>query len=489
MTRSTFQTATIVLAALVISLWVGSLFLSTVSRDPVQPSAVPTSSPVAQGGLLSPSSTPLSIPPLVNDTAQPDEPTLAPTDTVLPTPEPPTAIPFPTDTPLPPEPTSTPIPPPAANTDRVGGPVASPNNHDGPRWVTLQVGHLHSDKYPPELAHLNDHTGAYAGGVSEVDINLAVAQKTAEYLVARGFKVEILDAIVPISYTTDLFLAIHADGNVRSSWRGFKASAPWNSVPSSDEFVGYFYEEYGKATGMPSDPLTSVAMSDYYAFNQGTYNHAINPDVPAALIELGFVSNPLDRRMMTAQVDRLAWGITNAADRWFRSGSAGPTPSPYPSFTPTATPTSTPTETPTLTQTSTATPTETPTSTPTETPMAPISTHTMLAKEQAPQPTLTLASTSTPLPPPAPTSTPLPTATPQSGITTADGHYFPFLSPNGRNLPAPGSNAPAVLLDEAADDPYIGPDGRERRQVWRQYYDPALGRTVWRKGPLLLVRP
>ncbi|MEO5950878.1 MAG: N-acetylmuramoyl-L-alanine amidase, partial [Chloroflexia bacterium] len=474
---------------LAISLWVGSFFLPAASREQARPSVAPTSSPVARADQFPPLATPLSIPPIGIPTVQPTDPTIAPTDTVLPTPEPPTVMPFPTDTPLPPEPSSTPIPPPVASTDRVGGPVTSPNKHDGPRWVTLQVGHLHSDKFPSELAHLNDHTGAYAGGVSEVDINLAVAQKTAEYLVARGFKVEILDAIIPISYTTDLFLAIHADGNVRSSWRGFKASAPWVSVPSSDEFVGYFYEEYGKATGLPSDPLTSVAMSDYYAFNQGTYNHAINPDVPAALIELGFVSNPLDRQMMTTGADRLARGITNAADRWFRSGSAGSTPSPYPSFTPTATPTSTPTETSTLTRTSTATPTETATATPTQTPAEPISTHTLIAKHQPPAATSTIAPTSTPLPPLAPTFTTLPTATPQTGITTADGYYFPFLSPNGRNLPVPGSDAAPVLLDEAADDPYIGPDGRERRQVWRQYYEPSLGRTVWRKGLLLLVRP
>lgn len=397
----------------------------------------------------------------------------------VPTVEVPTAIPFPTDTPAPPEPSSTPIPPPPPFTDRIGGPVLSPNNHEGERWVSLQVGHLHSEQFPSELAHLTDHTGAYASGVSEVDINLAVSQKAAEYLVQRGFKVEILDAIIPVSYTTDLFLAIHADGNVRSSWRGFKAVAPWGSEPESDEFVGYFYEEYGKATGLPADPYTSVAMADYYAFNRDQYNHAIEPGVPAALIELGFVSNPLDRQMMTQGADRLAWGIANSVDRWFRSGSAGAIPSPYPSFTPTLTPTNTPTNSPTLTPTYTPTATSTETPAPAPTELAP----TLTALALVLQPGGEVSAT------PSPTFVPSPTATTPTGITTADGRWFPFLAPQASGLPAPGSNAAPVLLGEAANELYVVADGRERRQVWRQYYDPALGRSVWRKGPLLLLRP
>lgn len=454
-----------------------------------RPSAAPTSQ-ASVSGLQNTALTAIPIPSIGFPSTDDAEPVSTRTDTPLPTSTETatnTPIPFPTDSSTPIEPTSTPIPPPAPSTDRVGGPVDVPNNHSGPRWVTLQVGHLHSDQYPSELAHLNDHTGAFAGGVNEVDINLAVAQKTGEFLVQRGFKVEILDAIIPISYTTDLFIAIHADGNVRSSWRGFKASAPWVSVPQSDEFVGYFYEEYGKATGLPADPYTSVAMADYYAFNQGTYNHAINRDVPAALLELGFVSNPIDREMLTSGSDRVAWGIANSVDRYFRSGLAGPTPSPYPSFTPTVTPTQTPAETPTATPTVTFTATETATITPTAT-LDPLATQTLVTKQHELAPSLTPTSTATFTPVP-PTSTPQPTATPQPGFTTADGHYYPFLSTNGGSLPAPGSNADPVLLNSSADEPYTAPDGRQRRQVYLQYYDPKLGRTVWKKGPLLLVRP
>jgi hypothetical protein len=62
------------------------------------------------------------------------------------------------------------------------------------------------------------------------------------------------------------------------------------------------------------------------------------------------------------------------------------------------------------------------------------------------------------------------------------------LNPGVRALPAPGSKAGPVLLNEAGDDPYFTPDGREVQQLWQQYYVPDLGRSVWRKGPLLYMR-
>jgi hypothetical protein len=363
---------------------------------------------------------------------------------------------------------------------RPGGPVAVPNSHPGPRWVTLQVGHWHNELLPDELRHLVDNTGAYAAGVSEVEINEAVAKLTARLLHERGYSVEILGATVPISYTTDLFIALHADGNVRPSWRGFKAVAPWNSTPESDKFVEILYEEYGKATGLPTDALTTESMADYYAFNSDRYRHAIAPGVPAAILEMGFVTNPEDRKVLTTRQDQVAWGIANAADRFFRSGVVGDTPTPYPTFTPTTTPTTTPTSTPTTTATSTATSTSTVTPVPTElasqaTETAAVSTPTSLA----PTP---------PQPSPTPTRTPVPTPTPLQPIITADGRWLPPLSPNGRSLPPPGSSAPPVLLSEAIDRLTVVADGRERAQVWQQFYVPELGRSVWRKGPLRQVR-
>src|SRR6059036_3150969 len=64
-------------------------------------------------------------------------------------------------------------------------------------WVTLQAGHWHIENLPDELQHLVEHTGASAGGVQEVDINVAVARLAAQRLYERGYSVEVLDATVP----------------------------------------------------------------------------------------------------------------------------------------------------------------------------------------------------------------------------------------------------------------------------------------------------
>ncbi len=458
------------IALLTLAVWAGSDFWSRAE------SSNKVSMPVSSASSVVPSVLTVAKP--EQPSTLPSEPIVTPTRTLVPD-GPPTATSSSTATSIATFiPTATSIPLPSSTPEPFGGPVTTPNNHKGPRWVTLQAGHWNSKKLPEELSHLRANTGAYAAGVSEVDLNVAVVKRTAQFLYARGYSVQILDVTVPVSYTTDLFLAIHADGNALTSVRGFKAVSPWGAVPASENFVSLLYEEYGKATGMPSDAMTSDAMSNYYAFNSTRYRHAVTPNVPSALIETGFITNPLDRKMLTTEQDRVAWGITSAIDRYFRSGAAGPTPSPYPTFTPSATPTFTPSSTSTPSSTATASATDTPTP---------------VATEFAAQATQTAAVVTPELPtstprPPKPTNTPLPTSTPLAGVITTDGRWLPPLSPNGQRLPPPGSKADPVLLSESTDILPVTADGRRKLQVWQQFYVPKLGRSIWRKGPLINAR-
>ena len=372
------------------------------------------------------------------------------------------------------EPSPSPLP--------AGGRVSVPNDHPGPRWVTLQAGHWHNENLPPEQQHLADHTGAYAAGVSEVEINIAVAVMSAHMLYDRGYSVEVLDAAVPPGYTTDLFLALHADGNAVTSMRGFKAVAPWGSVPASDQFVGILYEEYGKASGLPSDAMTSPAMANYYAFNPVKYQYAVDPRVPSALLEMGFVTNPADRRIMTTEQERLAQGIANAVDRYFRSGAAGPTPSPYPTYSPTRTPTGTATSTSTSTPTFTGTPTET---------FTPLPPETALAVTETAAVTTPATATRTPKPPTA-TKTPTATETPVVGVVTADGRWLPPVAPDGKRLPPAGSKAQRVLISQSDDtlgDGFAPLVPGWQAHVWLQYYVPSLGRSVWVEGDMVTPTP
>jgi N-acetylmuramoyl-L-alanine amidase len=55
-------------------------------------------------------------------------------------------------------------------------------------------------------------------------------------------------------------------------------------------------------TGLVEDvDGVTVGMRGYYGFNYRRYRHAISPYTPAVLLELGFVSNPIDRKLLTSR--------------------------------------------------------------------------------------------------------------------------------------------------------------------------------------------
>ena len=175
-----------------------------------------------------------------------------------------------------------------------------------PWRVALQIGHLNTDEYPPELAHRRTATGASAGGVAEVDVNRSVAQAAAELLREHGIEVVLLPATVPPEFDADAFVAIHADGGGSS---GYKVSPPWRASPASRRLSALLREHYGNVTGMRED-LNGVTynMRGYYAFG-GRYRHAVARTTPAAILEMGYLTHPQDRAFLTGQPEVAARGI------------------------------------------------------------------------------------------------------------------------------------------------------------------------------------
>jgi hypothetical protein len=57
-------------------------------------------------------------------------------------------------------------------------------------------------------------------------------------------------------------------------------------------------------------------MQAYYAFNWGRYQHTAAAHTPAAILEMGYLSNDDDRAMLTDNADRVATGITNGIVRF-----------------------------------------------------------------------------------------------------------------------------------------------------------------------------
>lgn len=183
---------------------------------------------------------------------------------------------------------------------------------DGPARVGLQAGHWKNNEFPDELDRLRGNTGASGGGKSEWEVNLAIAQKTADLLKLQGIEVDILPATVPPQYWADVFVSIHADGSTSGSTTGFKAASPRRDFTgNSSKLVEFIEDSYGDATDLALDPNVTRNMRGYYAFAWWRYKHAIHPMTTAAILETGFLTSPNDRKIIVNKPQLSAQGLSN----------------------------------------------------------------------------------------------------------------------------------------------------------------------------------
>jgi N-acetylmuramoyl-L-alanine amidase len=178
--------------------------------------------------------------------------------------------------------------------------------------VALQAGHWLAADAPDELARIRSN-GANSAGKAEWEVTLRIAELTAERLRASGVEVDILPATVPPRYQADLFISIHADGNNDSSANGFSVAASRRDVTGRGEgFVEILARTYREATGLRHHTNVTRRMTSYYAFNSRRYDHAIDPGTPGVIIETGFLTSPVDRRIIVDSPERSADGIAAA---------------------------------------------------------------------------------------------------------------------------------------------------------------------------------
>lgn len=183
---------------------------------------------------------------------------------------------------------------------------------NGPPKVGLQVGHLKNEEVPEELKNLLGNTGASSGGYSEVEVNMAIAEKIAEILRTKGIVVDILPTTVPPDYWADAFIAIHADGSLDTNTSGFKIAAPWRDLTGkSSTLVAALEKTYSEATGLAKDSNITRNMRGYYAFSWWKYEHSIHPMTTSVIVETGFLTNKADRALIAGQPSIPAQALAN----------------------------------------------------------------------------------------------------------------------------------------------------------------------------------
>lgn len=195
------------------------------------------------------------------------------------------------------------------------GPIPTPADWEppeGPVRIALQAGHWRADEAPDELRGLKDN-GTSSRGLPEWKVNLAIAERAAEMLEARGYLVDVLPAVVPPSYRAHLFISIHADGSNDPRATGFRVASPRRDATGrASEIAELLERTYGEATGIRRLPDSTRRMRNYYAFNFRRYHHALHPMTIGVILETGFLTSDTDWHVIVDDPDRAARGIVEA---------------------------------------------------------------------------------------------------------------------------------------------------------------------------------
>lgn len=172
--------------------------------------------------------------------------------------------------------------------------------------VGIQVGHW---RYQDADYPLNLDAGAVASGLTESEVNLAIALVLSRRLSARGYTVDLLPTRVPIGYRADAVVAIHADSGP-SHVRGFFVDRPPRSPVAAAEaaLARYLIASHSRWTGIPYVPRSTVDSRLYYAFRD------VHPMTPIVLIETGCLTNAADRAIIAGRPDLVADGLTEGID-------------------------------------------------------------------------------------------------------------------------------------------------------------------------------
>lgn len=188
---------------------------------------------------------------------------------------------------------------------------------EGPIKIALQAGHLNAKDAPEEFPNLRERTGTSGGGTTEWQTNLKIAEETKKLLDAKGYSVEILPATIPPNYYADIFVSIHADGNLNTNVNGFKVASPRRDHTNKASLLAQSLQnEYQTTTKLALDPNITRNMTGYYAFNWRRYEHSLHPMTVGAIIETGFLTNPNDRKTIVNKPQTSALGIVNGIEKY-----------------------------------------------------------------------------------------------------------------------------------------------------------------------------
>jgi N-acetylmuramoyl-L-alanine amidase len=166
----------------------------------------------------------------------------------------------------------------------------------------------------------NDPGARCPDGLSEVDVNLRIAELVRQNLMNEGFDVDLLQEFDKrlSQYQALALISIHNDSCnfINNEATGFKVvSAASNLHPEkAARLTACLVSRYLAATGLKFHyGSITEDMTGYHAFKE------INNITTAAIIETGFLN--LDRQILTEEPARVAQGVSNGILCFIRNES------------------------------------------------------------------------------------------------------------------------------------------------------------------------
>jgi N-acetylmuramoyl-L-alanine amidase len=163
--------------------------------------------------------------------------------------------------------------------------------------------------------HMNHDAGAVcADGLTEADVNLAVAHQVVNLLQEQGIGADVYAEFDPRlqGYAGTALVSIHADScdYFNDLATGFKISG--STLTDSEALSICVQKEYQAATHLPFHANTITEdMTNYHAFRE------IAGGVPAVIIETGFLN--LDRELLTTDAAVPAQGIASGVQCYLQA--------------------------------------------------------------------------------------------------------------------------------------------------------------------------
>lgn len=236
------------------------------------------------------------------------------------------------------EPQETPEAAPAEETDAAEAPAEKNDAPAAGRVIVIDPGHQAKGNFETEALgpgstetkiKVSSGTASCNTGEPESKLVLAISLKLRTELEARGYTVlmtrttEDVDlsnidrAAIANDANADALLRIHANGSESAAAEGAlticqTAASPYNA--------DLYAQSYALSSAVLDELCAAAGCRKLYVWETDTMSGINWSRVPVTIVEVGFMTNPAEDALLATEAyqDKLAAGIANGVDRYFR---------------------------------------------------------------------------------------------------------------------------------------------------------------------------